>query len=225
MNVRDLETTEVFYTLDWSISESGEPLVVVGGGKGILKVFGIVSNKLVQALAGHLQPIYDIKSHPTRDGLVFSGSADKSIRLWNIWTGTVAAIFGGEGGHIDAVLSMDVNMAGTLMVSTGFDTYVKVWNLNEPALLDTLDASFAFKAGASPFKSFDVSQIRDPAFNGVNVHMNYIDSVRFYGNDIVTKSTNNTVLLWSPDANRFKGAFAIKREFQIFGSDMWFMKI
>ncbi len=73
-----------------------------------------------------MQPIYDIKAHPIRDGLIFSGSADKSIRLWNVWTGTVAAIFGGEGGHIDAVLSMDVNMAGTLMVSTGFDTYVKV---------------------------------------------------------------------------------------------------
>ena len=82
---------------------------------------------------GHLQPIYDVKSHPTKDGMVFTASADKSVRLWNIWTGTVAAICGGEGGHIDAVLSMDVNMAGTLMVSTGFDTYVKV---NPFALLE-----------------------------------------------------------------------------------------
>lgn len=52
MNVRDTNVEEIFFSLDWSVSEIGEPLICVGGEIGILKVFTLISHKLLQALAG-----------------------------------------------------------------------------------------------------------------------------------------------------------------------------
>jgi WD40 repeat protein len=58
------------------------------------------------------------------DGKLASGSADKTIKIWNIETGKCLTTL---VGHTEAVLSLCLVDADTL-VSTSFDGAIKVWN-------------------------------------------------------------------------------------------------
>jgi WD40 repeat protein len=56
------------------------------------------------------------------------------VRLWNIHTLVCVAVFGGERGHREQVLTAAFNDDGTRFVSAGMDHCLKVWNLEHPRL-------------------------------------------------------------------------------------------
>lgn len=56
------------------------------------------------------------------------------MRLWNIRTLVCVAVFGGERGHREQVLTAAFNDDGTRFVSAGMDHCLKVWNLEHPRL-------------------------------------------------------------------------------------------
>jgi polycomb protein EED len=64
-----------------------------------------------------------------------------------------------------------------------------------------------------------------PIFSTNQVHTDYVDSVRWFGNCLLTKSTKNRVAYWSPDSNRYKGAPLVLREFELFGCEIWFVRM
>ena len=79
--------------------KSIQPLLVVGGKSGIIKVVNIVTGYLEHVLIGHGGAITELHQHPLDQGLIFSASYDNSIRLWNVITGVCVAMFFGEQGH------------------------------------------------------------------------------------------------------------------------------
>lgn len=72
---------------------------------------------------GHGAAIHELKVHPVDDSLIISCSKDESIRLWNIRTSVCVAIFAGDKGHRDEVLSCDFHPLGKCFVSAGIDTW------------------------------------------------------------------------------------------------------
>ena len=62
------------------------------------------------------------------ENLLLSCCKDESIRMWNVRTGTCLAIFAGDRGHREHVLSLDIHPTGGTFVSGGMDTSVKIWS-------------------------------------------------------------------------------------------------
>ncbi|KXZ50387.1 hypothetical protein GPECTOR_16g560 [Gonium pectorale] len=125
------ETGESFYACKWSRDEaSGAALLLVAGEKALMRVLDVSRGCLVATLSGHGKGINDIAVHPSRPHLVLTGSDDESVRLWNIRTRTCVAIFSGEGGHRNKVLSLDFHpWDGHRFLSSGMDCAIKIWSV------------------------------------------------------------------------------------------------
>lgn len=176
-------------------------MLVVAGVRGILKVINAQTFELEATLRGHGHDIDDLAVHPVDLNLVLSASKDESIRLWNIRTSICIAIFGGERAHRDDVLSIDVHPLGNCFVSGGMDTSIKVWNLASPLLQRAVADSYSDPSVTSvPFQTV-FEQI--PLFSTTQLHKDYVDTVVWVGNLILSKSTSNRAALWAPDPERY----------------------
>lgn len=65
---------------------------------------------------------------------LLSMSKDNTVRLWNTKTLVAVAVFGGERGHREQVLTAEFNTSGTSFVSAGMDHCLKVWTLENKKL-------------------------------------------------------------------------------------------
>lgn len=171
--------------------------------RGILKCINNSTCELETVLFGHGNAVNDLRLHPIDDALIFSASKDESIRLWNLRTAVCIAIFAGERGHRDEVLSIDVHPLGHCFVSSGMDTNVKIWNLSESSIEKSIDKSFDFVLSEDALH-FKPHLQPIPIYSTNQVHSDYVDSVRWFGNCLVTKSTKNRIVIWSPDSHRYK---------------------
>jgi WD40 repeat protein len=201
----DKERTESenFYTCSWSLGPHNHPLVVAGGKRGIVKVLNTITMEAT-GLVGHGGLINELRTHTNDPGFVFSASKDRSIRMWNMRTMVCVAVFGGDRGHRDEVLSLDIHLLGNCLASASMDTSIKIWNLNDPKLLDAMEKSDDHHIVTSPERSFAVVFLQFPLYSTTQIHTDYVDCVRWVGDCLLTKSTNNRVVLWAPDAQRHK---------------------
>mmetsp|Transcript_2155 Transcript_2155/g.2676 ORF Transcript_2155/g.2676 Transcript_2155/m.2676 type:complete len:564 (-) Transcript_2155:99-1790(-) len=128
----DEDVEEIFYSSCWSISADdgiNTPLLLIGGYRGYIKVIHCSEGKLETLLLGHGNAINDLRSHPVTPSLILSASKDESIRLWNVHTSCCIAIFAGDQGHRDQVLSIDFHILGNCFASCGMDNTIKLWSL------------------------------------------------------------------------------------------------
>ena len=221
----DEDSEENFYTCAWSSThDTNSPLFLVAGMRGIIKTVNIASLEVGNFLVGHGAPINEIRIHPVDNQLCLSSSKDESVRLWNLKTSVCVAIFAGEKGHRDEVLSIDFHPLGTCFASAGMDNSIKIWNLSEPAIKNTIEKSYRepVRQGNMAFVTYTQ---QTNLFSTNQVHDNYVDAVRWVGNCLISKSTKNLICLWQPDASRYKGATLILRQFAIKNSSHWFLKM
>ena len=176
-------------------------MLVVAGVRGILKVINLLSFELEATLRGHGHDIDDLTVHPVDLNLVLSASKDESVRLWNIKNEVCIAIFGGENAHRDDVLSIDVHPLGTCFASSGMDTSIKIWNLASPSLQRAISDSYMETSLLHTPLAPLFEQM--PLFSTTQVHKDYVDTVAWVGNLILTKSTSNRAALWAPDPDRY----------------------
>jgi polycomb protein EED len=140
-------------------------LLAVGGALGVIKLIDCAARGLHRLLHGHGGAINELRFSPSNKALLFSASKDESVRLWNVRSGCCIAIFAGEQGHRDEVLSIvsfaalasllspislfsfaqDVHMRGHLLASSGMDTTVKLWRLTSPRLADRIALAASWK--------------------------------------------------------------------------------
>ena len=220
----DEDMDEIFYACTWSFNDTSQPLLAIAGLRGVIKIINCISFTTENILLGHGAAINDLKIHPNDENLLFSISKDESIRLWNIKTSVCIAIFAGEKGHRDEVLSLDIHMTGNCFVSVGMDTSIKIWNLKAPKLLTCIQQSYSSPRGTQN-ESFPTYTEQYPLYSTSNVHDDYVDSVRWVGDLLLTKSTRNKIILWSPDACRFKGAALILQEYTMSDAYIWYIRM
>jgi WD40 repeat protein len=61
-------------------------------------------------------------------GVLLSASKDESIRLWNVRTNVCVAIFAGDGGHRDEVISIDIRASGAWIQTAAEAILVTLWH-------------------------------------------------------------------------------------------------
>ena len=172
---------------------------MLGLASGIIRVIRPTDFKQERKFIGHGQAVNELRFALSDPALLLSASADHAIRLWNVDTDCCVLIFGGERGHRDEVLSVDFNFDATKVVSCGMDHSLKVWSLETEQVRDHISRSHAHRAGqvgkGAFFKPYTV---HGPIFSTCAVHRNYVDCMRWLGNLILSKSTDNKIVCWKP---------------------------
>ena len=172
-------------------------LLIVAGFRGIIKLIDCHTCTLAGTLIGHGNHVNELMVHPKDSNLLFSASRDESLRMWNLKTRTCVVIFAGDKGHRDQVLSVDVHYLASSIVSASMDNTIKIWDLDTVQIRTSIDNSYNPPSEYSviPFKT-TFSQF--PSFSTRRVHTNYVDCVRWVGDLLISKSTDNTIVLWRP---------------------------
>jgi WD40 repeat protein/uncharacterized caspase-like protein len=90
-------------------------------------------------LTDHLDTVNCVAISPDGQTLV-SGSADKTIKIWNLKTGRQLLTL---EGHSDTVNSVVISADGQTLVSGGADKTIKIWHLNTGKLIRNLGGWFS----------------------------------------------------------------------------------
>lgn len=218
----DEDKEESFYTLSWACSSQGNPLLVVGGLNGIIRVIDASTEKLHKSFVGHGDSINEIRTHPLKPSLVVSASKDESVRLWNVHTGICILIFAGAGGHRNEVLSVDFHPSDMYRIaSCGMDNTVKIWSMKE--FWTYVEKSFTWTDHPSKFPT---KYVQFPVLLA-SVHANYVDCNRWLGDFILSKSVDSEIVLWEPktkEHNPTESAVDILQKYPVPECDIWFIK-
>ena len=220
----------------------GPQLLCVAGTGAIIKVIDTCRRMLFSTLSGHGDDIYDLRFSPIDEWILLSASKDESLRMWNVKTSTCVAIFAGHEGHRDCVLSLGWHPHGMQFASGGMDTTVKLWNVGEET---DVHASIARSKSVKPKRwdervdpkeKFRLVYEQMPIFSTDKIHTNYVDVVQYVGDLILSKDTNNMVVLWKPITTKTSRGSNIKtqqrlpnevialREFEVSHCDVWFIR-
>jgi len=142
----------------------------------IIKLWDIKERQDIRCLKGHTSPVWSLSF--SRDGKILaSGSADKTIRLWNWETGESIEL----KGHESRIRSIAVSADGKMIVSGSDDNTLKIWDIT------ILKGTISGKC----IKTFEG-------------HQSWIWCVSFSsdGDTVASGSDDGTVKLWSIKDNK-----------------------
>ncbi|GAQ88098.1 hypothetical protein KFL_004000010 [Klebsormidium nitens] len=220
---RDDDKDEEFFCVCWASNEDGEPLVCAAGANGVIRVVNVLSGDVYKTLVGHGGSVNDLRVHPRNRFWLLSGAKDESVRMWNLKSGVMIAIFGGDEGHRGDVLSVDFHVklpehdpqtgeelpVRPIIVSCGMDKTVRIWQFPEH-LLPRVHEAQDWHLSPSKFKTINVKYT---VSKERTLHTEFVDCVRWVGNLVMSKAGNgdeetarqerstlppNKILLWDP---------------------------
>ncbi|CAI5955897.1 unnamed protein product [Closterium sp. NIES-64] len=182
-----------------------------------------------ESFIGHGGAVNEVRVHPSHPALLLSAGKDESLRLWNTDTGVCVAIMGGTDGHRNEVLSADFHPGDqAIIASCGMDSSIRVWSLQE--CWHVVDHSNTW---ADVPSKFPTKILQYPLYVVCDVHTNYIDCLRWYGDFVLSKSVDNEVILWRwchkpgtepGSAHPAEGTLDILQRYPVPDCGFWFIK-
>ncbi|HPZ08316.1 MAG TPA: protein kinase [Candidatus Eremiobacteraeota bacterium] len=128
LNVWDLESKKLLYTLSWqgepvktiSISPRGDLMAAAAGDK--INIWDMNTKEIVFTLKSHTDMVETLSFSP--DGLMLvSGGRDRKIKLWDIETGKLVNSVSGHISWITKIVWTD-----KYMISGSSDATIKLWD-------------------------------------------------------------------------------------------------
>ncbi|CAF3629272.1 unnamed protein product [Rotaria socialis] len=190
----DSDEKEYFYDCKWTTFENNI-IVAAGGLRGVVRIIDVAHKCHLKPLR-HLGSVNQIAFASGRSTLMASCCSNYAVFLWDAEAALCLANFVGPDQHIQGVLAVDINHEGTFVVSGGLDSTVCVWSTQEKGIIENMAIA---KLGPL-FREFRLSQphhIFFPLFHSSTMHEHYVDSVKWFSDDIiVSKSADHVYCIW-----------------------------
>lgn len=165
--------------------------VITGADDKMIRVYDSVTKKFLLELSGHDGGVWALKY--AGNGVLVSGSTDRSVRIWNIELGKCTHVF---KGHTSTVRCLDiVEYEGVKYVVTGSrDNTLHIWKL-PPASGSVDDSMPNIYNSNGPL--FYHSPEENPYFVGVlRGHIASVRTVSGHGRIVISGSYDNNLIVW-----------------------------
>jgi WD40 repeat protein len=189
-----------------SICAIGEYLAVASKFYPVIHVYNFDNPEVVVVrLIGHTMGVtmlrgYEVKNRPKH---MFSGSADKTIKLWNLTNGVCVMHFERHGGKVTSIAhtklgsftQISSTRYGRFLFTGGKDCLVRAWDVRKPAAMFLLEVSDKMTPVALSLKPVDdeYCEVAIMAVGAKSTHRIAIGRpaqllvYRFYGRDGVSE--------------------------------------
>jgi polycomb protein EED len=112
------------------------------------------------------------------------------------------------------VLSADFNMTGDKIVSCGMDHSLKIWNFAASNIQAAVAESYTFELGRSK-QCFPTVLCHFPELSTRDIHRNYVDCCRWFGDFILSKSCENSIVCWKPGQIENRCAIVERKNYRL----------
>ena len=107
------------------------------------------------------------------------------------------------------------------------DNSIKIWSLDDADVQLAARRSYLCeqrRSDSTAEGSFKACFAQFPVFTSSSVHSDYVDCVIWAGNFILSKSTDNKIVMWHPDASRRNNEVVVVKEFLFADANIWFVR-
>ena len=166
--------------------------------------------KCVHEWRGHTKGIQTMRLFPKTGHLLLSGSFDGSCKVWDFYN--KRELKRTYNGHAAAVRDVTFGNDGRSFASTGFDRYIRVWDVETGSVLHTFSPnrkmSFCVDfypqddkillAGASDNRIYQYDLRTESIVQEYNHHLQAVNSVTFVDDDrrFVSTADDKKIFIW-----------------------------